>query len=125
MSIVNQRQSIEQESGNAPPQSLQSVVGLSGTPGQGPHMVLLLHVQDDTIQEARFSTYGCPAAVACGQWITNEVEGKSITETRNITEAALLVGTGPMPLGREHCPALAISALQDALNKWDIADKPN
>src|SRR5580692_2295137 len=94
-----------------------TVVGLSGIPGQGPYMIIQLKVADEIIQDARDSTYGCLAAQACGQWVCDSIEGKPLTFASEITEDSILNGVGQMPLGREHCPGLAIDALKDALEK--------
>jgi len=93
----------------------RSVVGVAGTPGQGPHMVLVLKVLAGKITDARFSTYPCPAAHACGQWLTERVEGMSVEEASTIDAGTILSGAGNMPLGREHCPHLAADALAMAL----------
>ena len=100
----------------------QNTVGLAGTPGQGPRMIIALSLSGETIAEAGYSTYGCPAAQACGQWICEAVERKSIRDAVVISEEDLLKGVGRMPLGRmplgrEHCAGLAVGALRDAIGK--------
>jgi NifU-like protein involved in Fe-S cluster formation len=90
-------------------------VGQIGTPGAGPFMTIVLTLSGDQVVEAKFSTYPCPAANACGDFITNWIEGKRLADIERMTIQLLLAGTGPMPLGREHCPVLAVNALKDAL----------
>ena len=91
--------------------------GVEGIPGHGPHMIIILHVRskDNIIASARFSSYKCPAAQACGQWVTEAVEGKPLADVKALTEQDVIAGAGGMPLGREHCPKLAIDALYNAL----------
>jgi len=98
----------------------RSVVGISETPGQGPHMIIVLKVAHDKITQARYSTYGCTVAETCGQWVCDEIEGNTFEYAANLDEPALLKGVGGMPLGREHCPGLAINALKDALAKISL-----
>jgi len=93
------------------------IVGQAGIPGQGPHMLIVLQVRENLIVKAQFSTYGCPAAVACGQFVCEQVEGKAWQEAKGIDEDCIIAGVGQMPLGREHCPPLTVRALQDALDK--------
>jgi NifU-like protein involved in Fe-S cluster formation len=47
------------------------------------------------------------------------VEGKTVGEARVLDEAAIVAALGHMPLGREHCPGLAIKALKHALDQLD------
>ncbi len=77
-------------------------------------MVIVIKMVDDIVQQARYSTYGCPAAQACGQFVCDEIEGKPVSEIYKIDEDYILKGVGQMPLGREHCPGLAVGALESA-----------
>ena len=94
-----------------------SVVGVSGTPGQGPFMAIVLRVSTGAIVSARYTTYGCTVAHACGQWLCTAIEGMALSSARLIDEQALTEGVGHMPLGREHCPRLAVSALRHAVDQ--------
>lgn len=94
---------------------LLRVVGLSGKQGQGPHMILVLRIMGDQIIEARYSTYGCAVAEICGQWVCDEVEGKTLSYAATLDENTLTHKVGNMPLAREHCPTLTINALKHAL----------
>src|SRR4051812_35981727 len=86
-----------------------------GGPRPGPHMVLYLRIENDVITEARFQTYGCPAAIACGSWVSEWVVGKSVGDVALLTVDEVTEGLGGLPLGKEHCPVLAVGALRDAL----------
>ena len=92
-------------------------MGQAGVAGQGPHMIIVLKVCLDRVVQARFSTYGCPAANACCQCVCEEVEGKTTDEASQIDEAFITRSIGAMPLGREHCPGLAVTALRLALDQ--------
>ena len=80
-------------------------------------MLIVLQVKENRIVKAQFSTYGCPAAVACGQFACEQLEGKPWHKLEGINEDCIIAGIGRMPLGREHCPPLTVRALQDALDK--------
>lgn len=90
-------------------------VGRAGHVGQGPYMVLELRTDQHRIVEARFQTYGCPAAIACGSYLASTVEGMSFERAGELTAEDIGQGLGGLPLGKEHCPPLAIEALQNAL----------
>ncbi len=92
--------------------------GCCGEPGKGPHMAMALKIKDGMIAEAVFSTYGCPAAQACGQYVAERITGMEVSQAAMIDEAIVTSGVGHMPLGREHCPRLAVGALANALVKY-------
>ena len=99
------------------------LVGVDGIPGQGNYMLLCLKVEAETerIVEARFQTYPCPSAIACGNWTCEWAEEKTLEEARALEAGQVARGVGGLPLGREHCPQLAVSALHKALAQWEPA----
>jgi len=100
---------------------IRKLVGCEGMPGQGPFMLIVLEVESDRISDAKFQTYGCPASQACGQFATEWVEGKTLEEARLFSVDDIINGIGQMPLGREHCPGLAVGALRRCL----VSDQSN
>ena len=80
-------------------------------------MLIVLQIDADHILEAKFQTYGCPAAISCGQYVTEQVQGKTFTEAASIDANAIITGVGQMPLGREHCPGMTANALHKALEQ--------
>ena len=56
-----------------------------------------------------------PAGIAAGSAITQMAEGKPIEEALAITRDELIAALGGLPLGREHCAALAVEALGASL----------
>jgi NifU-like protein involved in Fe-S cluster formation len=89
--------------------------GVAGDPSSGPFMVLYLRIQAGTIEKASFETYGCPPAIAAGSFLTELIKGQTIEEAAEITDSGLAELLGGVPLGKEHCPQTAISALKAAL----------
>ena len=99
--------------------------GQQGTPGHGPYMVLYLRILGDRIEQARFQTYGCPAAIACGSWVSDWVVGKQVGEAALLQIDQVTAGLGGLPLGKEHCPPLAVGALKSAIEKINTAGDPD
>ena len=97
--------------------SVRIGAGQVGTPGQGPHMTIVVKADNEVIVQARFSTYGCPAANACGQFVCSEIENTTVQQAARIDEDVILNSIGRMPLGREHCPGMTITALRSALEQ--------
>jgi NifU-like protein involved in Fe-S cluster formation len=89
--------------------------GRAGSAGSGLLMVLQLRLSEDRVAEARFQTFGCGVAIACGSALTEMVTGRTLQECRSITEVELAQALGGVPDDKLHCPALAITALRDAL----------
>ena len=90
-------------------------LGTAGAPGAGNYMVIALRIRAGAVQSARFQTYGCPGAIACGSCLTEWVTGMSIEEAKAIGPEELAARLGGLPLGKEHCAELAVNALRKAL----------
>jgi nitrogen fixation NifU-like protein len=89
--------------------------GRAGVPGRGNYMVVRLRVTEGTIGDARFTTFGCPAAIACGSALMDTIVGMHVAAAQRLGEPDLLAALGDLPLGKRHIPALALRALRDAL----------
>ena len=100
------------------------LIGRDGTPGQGHFMLLILKLEDNRILDAQFQTYPCPVSHTCGNWVAEWVTGKTPEEAAGLQSGDIVAGVGRMPLGREHCPSLAINALQDALRQIQEEQPP-
>jgi NifU-like protein involved in Fe-S cluster formation len=93
---------------------------MSGTPQHGPFLTLDLQIRDDVITDARFQTYGCGPAIACGSVLTVLIIGRSIAEARSLTAEHLIKALDGLPDDKRHCADLAIGALRDALKDDDL-----
>jgi nitrogen fixation NifU-like protein len=94
------------------------VVGQEGIPGEGPFMTMYLLLEGDTVKDARFETYGCPYAVACGSWVTRWLVGRTAEQAKVLEASDLSTILGGLPLGKEHCASLAVLSLRNALGMW-------
>ncbi len=100
-------------------------VGQDGEEGQGPWMRISLRVQvqaqadssENRIEEARFETYSCPAAIACGNWLCGWLRGKSLALAQRIEAGDLSLLLGGLPPGKESCARMTIRALSRALSR--------
>jgi len=90
-------------------------VGTEGQPGGGPHMQMYVKLTGGHIAEISFLTYGCAASIASCSMLTEMVKGKSVEEALSVTRDDLAQALGGLPLGKEHCPDMAVSALRKAL----------
>ncbi|MFV0343350.1 MAG: Fe-S cluster assembly scaffold protein NifU [Anaerocolumna sp.] len=101
-----------------------SGVGTVGNAKCGDIMRIYLDINDDgIIEEVKFKTFGCGAAVATSSMATELVKGKSIKEALQITNKAVMDALDGLPPVKVHCSLLAEEAIHAAL--WDYAEKNN
>ena len=98
-----------------------SGVGTVGHAQCGDIMKVYLKIEDGVIQDAKFKTFGCGAAVATSSMATELVKGKTIQEALEITNKAVMEALDGLPPVKVHCSCLAEEALHAAL--WDYAEK--
>jgi len=92
--------------------------GHVGNPVCGDIMELYIKVNDDTITDAKFKTFGCGAAIATSSMVTELVKGKSISEALKISNHAVAEALGGLPPVKMHCSALAEEALKSAIEDY-------
>ena len=92
--------------------------GMVGAPACGDVMKLQLRINDDgIIEEAKFKTFGCGSAIASSSYITTLVEGLTISEAMEITNADIAQELSLPPV-KIHCSVLAEDAVKAAINDW-------
>jgi nitrogen fixation NifU-like protein len=100
-----------------------SGVGTVGNAQCGDIMKVYLKIDKDVVQDAKFKTFGCGAAVATSSMATELIIGKTIQEALKITNKTVLEALGGLPSAKVHCSCLAEEALHAAL--WDYAQSNN
>ncbi len=90
-------------------------VGHVGNPVCGDIMELYIKVEDGTIVDAKFKTFGCGAAIATSSMVTELVKGKSIEEALDVSNHAVAEALGGLPKRKLHCSVLAEEALRSAI----------
>lgn len=101
-----------------------SGVGTVGNAKCGDIMRIYLDIDDDgIIQEAKFKTFGCGAAVATSSMATELVKGKTVQQALEVTNKAVMEALDGLPPVKVHCSLLAEEAIHAAL--WDYAQKNN
>ncbi|MDF2819682.1 MAG: FeS cluster assembly scaffold protein NifU, Clostridium type [Clostridiales bacterium] len=100
-----------------------SGVGTVGNAKCGDIMRIFLEIKDGIIEDVKFKTFGCGAAVATSSMATELVKGKSIQEAMTITNKAVAEALDGLPPVKMHCSLLAEEALHAAL--YDYATKNN
>ena len=97
-------------------------VGEVGNAKCGDIMKIYLKVSDDgIIEDVKFKTFGCGAAIATSSMATEMIIGKSVKEALEVTNKAVMEALGGLPPVKVHCSLLAEQAVHAAL--WDYAQK--
>ncbi|MDP8299470.1 MAG: Fe-S cluster assembly scaffold protein NifU [Candidatus Tantalella remota] len=93
--------------------------GKVGNPVCGDIMELFIKVdENEIIEDAKFRTFGCGAAIASSSILTEMIKGKSIEEARKISNEAVVDALGGLPSVKRHCSVLAEEALTKAIDDY-------
>jgi nitrogen fixation NifU-like protein len=93
-------------------------VGTVGNPVCGDLMTIYIKVRDDHIEDIKFKTFGCGAAVATSSMVTEIAKGKTLEEAIKITRASVADSLGGLPPIKMHCSNLAADALHAAIEDY-------
>ena len=98
-------------------------VGKVGNPVCGDIMELTIKVKDGRIEDAKFRTFGCGAAIATSSMVTELVKGKTIDEALEVSNKAVAEALGGLPPVKMHCSVLAEQALRSAIEDYRSKQK--
>jgi nitrogen fixation NifU-like protein len=93
-------------------------VGTVGNPVCGDLMTIYIKVKDDKIDDIKFKTFGCGAAIATSSMITQMARGKTIDEALKITRNDVANELEGLPPQKMHCSNLAADALKAAIDDY-------
>jgi nitrogen fixation NifU-like protein len=93
-------------------------VGKEGNPVCGDLMEIFIKVKDDRIEDIKFRTFGCGAAIATSSMATEMVKGKSIEEAMELTNKAVAEALDGLPPIKMHCSNLAADAIHAAIEDY-------
>jgi nitrogen fixation NifU-like protein len=93
-------------------------VGVVGNPTCGDMMQIQIKVQDDRIEDVRFKTFGCGAAIATTSVATELIKGKSVEEALQVTNQDVMEVLGGLPPVKVHCSLLAEQAIKAAVDDY-------
>jgi len=100
-----------------------SAVGEVGNPVCGDLMRIYLKVKknkngDSVIDDIKFETLGCVAAIATSSMITELAKGKTFSEAMKIKFSDVEKSLGSLPPVKKHCADLAVRALRAAISEY-------
>ena len=96
--------------------------GMVGAPACGDVMRLQIKVENNTISDAKFKTYGCGSAIASSSLLTEWVRGRTLDEANSIKHMEIAQELALPPV-KIHCSVLAEDAIKAAIR--DYKEKQN
>ena len=92
--------------------------GTVGNPVCGDMMTFYIKVNGNTLDEVKFKTFGCGAAIAVSSMISEMAKGKTIDEALKITNKDVAEELGGLPSNKMHCSNLGADALHKAIENY-------
>ena len=93
-------------------------VGEVGNARCGDIMKIYLKVDNDTITDVKFETFGCGSAIASSSMATEMIKGKPVSEAMELTNKAVAEALDGLPPQKLHCSVLAEEAIKKALQDY-------
>ena len=91
--------------------------GVVGAPECGDVMKLQIKVENDTIVDAKFKTFGCGSAIASSSLATEWLKGKTLEDAQKIKNTDIVHELNLPPV-KIHCSVLAEDAIKAALGDY-------
>lgn len=97
-----------------------NAVGQVGNPQCGDIMKIYMKINDETqvIEDVKFKTFGCGAAIATSSMATELVKGKTVEEALALTNKAVAEALDGLPPIKMHCSNLAEEAVHAAISNY-------
>jgi len=93
-------------------------VGLVGNPVCGDVMKITIKVKDNRIEDIKFKTFGCGAAIATSSMVTELVKGHTLEEALEISNRTVAEALDGLPPQKLHCSNLAADAVHMAIQDY-------
>lgn len=93
-------------------------IGEVGNPQCGDIMKIYIKVRNETIEDVKFQTFGCGAAIASSSMATEMIKGKTVKEAWDLSNKAVAEALEGLPPQKIHCSVLAEEAIHKAINDY-------
>jgi nitrogen fixation protein NifU and related proteins len=93
-------------------------IGEVGNPVCGDMMTFYIKVRDNRLEDVKFQTFGCVAAIAVSSMVSEMAKGKDLEETKKITNKQVAETLGGLPPSKLHCSNLGAEALALAIKNY-------
>jgi nitrogen fixation NifU-like protein len=93
-------------------------VGEVGNPVCGDMMTFYIKVKDNRLEDVKFKTFGCGAAIAVSSITSEMAKGKTLEEAVKITPSLVAKELEGLPKNKFHCSNLGAQALTKAIRDY-------
>ena len=93
-------------------------VGEVGNPVCGDMMTFYIKVKDNRLEDVKFKTFGCGAAIAVSSIVSEMAKGKTLNEAMKITPRSVADELEGLPKQKFHCSNLGAQALHKAIEDY-------
>jgi nitrogen fixation NifU-like protein len=95
-------------------------LGDVGNPKCGDMMRITMKINDETerIEDVKFQTFGCGAAIAVSSMLTELIKGRTLTEALEVSNQTVADELGGLPPVKMHCSVLGEQGIATALKDY-------
>ena len=93
-------------------------IGEIGNPVCGDMMSFYIKVKDNKLEDIKFKTFGCGAAIAVSSMISEVAKGKALDIALKINNKDVAKKLGGLPKNKLHCSNLGADALHKAIEDY-------
>ncbi len=93
-------------------------IGEEGNPVCGDMMTFYIKVKDNRLEDVKFKTFGCGAAIAVSSMVSEMAKGKTLEEAMEITPQSVATELEGLPKNKFHCSNLGAQALHKAIEDY-------
>jgi nitrogen fixation protein NifU and related proteins len=98
-------------------------VGEVGNPACGDIMAFYIKVNNNILEDVKFKTFGCGAAIAVSSMVSEMAKGKTLDEAMSITNSSVIDALNGLPKKKHHCSNLGADALHRAIEDYRAKQK--
>ena len=93
-------------------------IGEIGNPVCGDMMTFYIKVKNNIIEDVKFKTFGCGAAIAVSSMVSEMAMGKTLDAAMKIENKDVAEELGGLPKNKLHCSNLGADALHLAIEDF-------
>jgi nitrogen fixation NifU-like protein len=93
-------------------------IGEVGNPVCGDMMTFYIKVKDNRLEDVKYKTFGCGAAIAVSSMVSELAKGKTLEEAMKITPKSVAEELQGLPQNKYHCSNLGAQALHKAIEAY-------
>ncbi len=93
-------------------------IGEVGNPACGDIMTFYIKVKDNVLEDVKFKTFGCGAAIAVSSMVSEMAKGRTLDEALKIDHGSVIEALDGLPKKKHHCSNLGSDALHRAIEDY-------